>query len=105
MRLYIRGRKIGWHYLIRQTIRPNGHFQPPSYYPVRVLHRTRAITPSQIVRIDAAAEQGRDVDEYLGAARIVLNESEAAIWPPSFQFSCRHIYAADRAAWYSAALL
>jgi hypothetical protein len=44
----------------------------------------------QVIRIDACGLQRADVQKYIRTARVVLDETEAAVGLPHFQASCSH---------------
>jgi len=46
--------------------------------------------PNPAIRVDACGLQRGDVQKYIRTARVVLDETEAAVGLPYFQSACSH---------------
>ena len=52
--------------------------------------KSQRFAEPQVIRIDACGLQRADVQKYIRTARVVLDETEAAVGLPHFQSACSH---------------
>src|SRR6202795_2427177 len=54
--------------------------------------KSQRFAEPQVIRIDACGLQRADVQKYIRTARVVPDETEAAVGLPHFQGACSHRY-------------